>query len=494
MMAKTKAGPITIFVRISIICVTAVILAAIWIWTSFLPPSPLGVPAPGLLLTDVTIINPGRDRTPNAALTVEGEVITSIGSAPTNAGGQGPYAGHYVLPGLIDMHVHHAAARVKLTEYFALLFLAHGVTSVRDAGDTDGTALEPARGGIETLQFPGPRIFASGPFVDIDAVRWANTRLLSDPEDARRAVTELKSQGFDFVKAYDHLTTELLAVLKEAADEEGLGVFGHVPIDLSYEQALLPDAQHFYGIPGPELLESGSMKDRIASWKGVDEARLQVIVDTATAHGLANTPTLVSKAQLLKLGNYEATLSEPEAAILPRFFSEIIWSPVEGIPFYRELDAQDYADLADQVEKMKTLAKMLHEAGAQLYAGSDTLQPFVAPGDALQRELKLLVEAGISAEDVWQIATADSGKALGQEKLGVIEAGAPADLLIFSEDPTADIDALDSLQAVVARGRLYTKTELDDALKTLQDHYAGPVYDRITQSAARKLIKTTIKE
>jgi cytosine/adenosine deaminase-related metal-dependent hydrolase len=69
--------------------------------------------------------------------------------------------------------------------------------------------------------------------------------------------------------------------------------------------------------------------------------------------------------------------------------------------------------------------------------------------------MMLLHASGLSLEEVWLAATRSAGEALGIPQLGVIEAGAPADLLIFREDPTRDLRALGTLEAVVVRGRLY---------------------------------------
>jgi predicted amidohydrolase len=77
------------------------------------------------------------------------------------------------------------------------------------------------------------------------------------------------------------------------------------------------------------------------------------------------------------------------------------------------------------------------------------------PGASLQRELALFAEAGIGIEQVWKLATRDAGQRLGIKGLGCVEAGAPADILVFRRDPTRNLDHRASLEAVVAAGRLY---------------------------------------
>ena len=123
------------------------------------------VPSQGVILTDVNIVNPGRERLDRQTLVVEGDQISRISQGELQGsvgiGNQG-YAGAYVLPGLIDMHVH---IPPPTRELVSLLFLAHGVTTIRETSDADGTTWR-ARERIQNGKAPGPRIFASGPVLD----------------------------------------------------------------------------------------------------------------------------------------------------------------------------------------------------------------------------------------------------------------------------------------------------------------------------------------
>ena len=113
--------------------------------------------------------------------------------------------GGYLVPGLADMHAHLPPRNpLKLTSYFLLLNLAHGVTSIRDAGDLDGTSLIGQREAT-VENYPGPRVFPCGPFVSAGVRKWANPVLLTGPGDAERAAAQLKADGFHCIKAYDGL-------------------------------------------------------------------------------------------------------------------------------------------------------------------------------------------------------------------------------------------------------------------------------------------------
>jgi hypothetical protein len=89
---------------------------------------------------------------------------------------------------------------------------------------------------------------------------------------------------------------------------------------------------------------------------------------------------------------------------------------------------------------------------------------------------------------VWQAATAGNGASLPAKGLGIVQAGAPADFLIFKSDPTQSIDALDTLEAVIANGRLYTRADLDSALSRYRKRFDNPAYKFATMSLARLLV------
>jgi imidazolonepropionase-like amidohydrolase len=107
----------------------------------------------------------------------------------------------------------------------------------------------------------------------------------------------------------------------------------------------------------------------------------------------------------------------------------------------------------------------LAEAGVPILAGTDTPNPFVVPGASLQQELELLTRAGLDIEGAWAAATWRAGEALRVQGLGTLAEGAPADLLVFRQDPTRDLAALASLETVVADGRVYSKAALDAAVQ-----------------------------
>jgi imidazolonepropionase-like amidohydrolase len=449
------------------------------------PPAPLAVPARGAVLENVTVINPLRGRAEGQTIRIEGERIASIGASPAGGDAGAPY----VIPGLIDMHVHFPPdTGLGQTELFAFLFVAHGVTTVRDAGDVDGTATAPAREGARGGAFPSPRIFACGPLVDGAEPIWKNSLPVTNAEQAAAAVAKIAEQGFDCVKVYDGLTAESLAAVQRAAAEKGLPVIGHVPRRVPFEAADLDDVQHLTGVATPAGGDLRPFPKNMVAWSQVDDARMDFIVETSRKLGIAHTPTLVVLERLRAMQDYASLREAPDGKLLPRLYRDVVWSPREGLPILRRLEPADFPVLQDAGARGLRLMRRLHAAGVPVFTGSDTQNPFVVPGASLWRELDLFVQAGLTPEQALAAATSAPGGFLRVPGLGRLEPGAPADLLVLRRDPTRDVGALDSLEAVVADGRLYTRAQLDQQLARHREHSEGAVFDAVSVVLARRVL------
>lgn len=474
------------WLRILLILAAVLGGAALYAWRALTPPAPLALPPRGAVLEGVTVVNPGAGRAQHRTVKIEGATIAAIDATPANPAA--PYVGYTVLPGLVDMHVHFPPPTgLGQTELFAFLFLAHGVTTVRDAGDVDGTATAPARDGVREGRFPGPRVFACGPFVDGPNPLWPNSRVVTNAAEARAAVAKIAADGYDCVKAYDRLSADALAGLKEEAAKHGLPVIGHVPWAVAYLDARYDDVQHLTGIgaiPG----DTRPFPARLDVTKTDEE--IDELVRRTALLGIAHTPTLVTMERIRSTRDYAAARATAGALLVPRLYRDAVWSP-SGSRLLGSLTAADY-DLLDRAsERSRRLVGKLHRAGAELHTGSDVLNPFVVPGESLWRELALFVESGLTPEEAWAAGTRTSGGFLGRRKLpslGTISPGAPADLLVFREDPTRDLAALETLVAVVADGRLYTRQMLDDQLAVYRAYADGWLFDRISVAVTQRLL------
>src|SRR5262249_20944060 len=182
--------------------------------------------------------------------------------------------------------------------------------------------------------------------------------------------------------------------------------------------------------------------------------------ETTLKYGIANAPTIVTKQRMLGYRDFDAARRAGDMKLVAPFYLDVIWHPERGR--FNNRIAADYIEreVVPAIAAKQQLAKLLFDAGAKLYLGTDVAQPFVLPGLSLQEEMRLFAQAGIGAEQVWKLATRDAGERLGISGLGRIEPGAPADILLFRRDPTSTLDNLASLEAVIAAGKLYRMTDL----------------------------------
>lgn len=444
-------------------------------------------------LSGVTVINPMHDR--RAGATIEVANGTIAGLSDTSAELSSGFAGCFALPGLVDMHVHLPPDNaLKLTQGAALLYLAHGVTTLREAGDLDGTAVAAARRLSSEGIHPMPRIVSCGPFVGAGKATFKNTILLEDASEAAadRAALAVKAAGASFMKFYDGLTEPMIRSLEQACTRHGLKIMGHVPGGMAYETARIAEVQHYFGVPEPRTLERDGLVNRSCDWQAVDDRRMDQIVEATLRHGIANTPTIVTNQKMLCYLDFEAACRQPGARDVPPFYLDVVWHPQRGRLNNRLPHDYLRRQVVPAIAKKQLLTRKLFDAGAQLYLGTDVAQPFVIPGRSLLEEMQLFAGAGIGIEQVWKLATRDAGDRLGVAGLGRIEPGAPADILLFRRDPTAAVGNLSSLEAVIAAGRLYRIADLDRALQSNASYFASPVIRPLARRGAERAIERAL--
>ena len=378
-------------------------------------------------------------------------------------------AGLYAAPGLVDMHVHFPPRILPgHVDLFGLLFLTHGVTSVRDMG-TIGTNVASLAAEIEAGDQIGPRVFSCGtPLTGSPPSAPFAASVLVD-SDVNSVVDQNAIKGADCIKIFRGFPENLLRVAKAAADKHGLPLVGHLPIRSSWDETRISDIQH---ICDPRCF---SLRD----------PALDALIQTAGRTSIRHTPTLVAFDGPQRTFENHAL---PGVDLIPRIWREILWAPetLRLLGFRALDDSRSHKTMHDRV--MST-ARRLVDGGATIQAGSDTPHPFVVPGASLHHEMRLLSQAGMSFSEVWDAATKVPGEFLPLERLGTLKPGAPADILLFREDPRKNLNALDSLEIVIASGRVYHVSELRQRLQKQTEYIEGPLYEFGIEPAARATLR-----
>lgn len=415
-------------------------------------PAPSPTAAPPLAFLHVTTIDAtGAPSKPDQTVVVQNGQIAAIGrtgSLKIPAGARViDAAGKYLIPGLWDMHTHLGERETALP----LLYLAAGVTGVRDMGSSLDLALK-MREQVERAQRTGPRIVTAGVILDNAPLDWPFRRKVSNAEEARQAVADLQRRGVDFLKVHNSLPRDAYFAIAEEARRRGLAFAGHVPLAVTLTEAI----------------QAGQ-----ASIEHLNEFRLLAACPPAATAGercrdlfaqlrekkVWQTPTLVA---LRNLGSF----ADPELANDPRL--KYVPAPLRSFwdKFFAEVKLSPQQIAAFQVYYREALGFVgsMHRAGVPILAGTDVGVPYILPGFSIHDELHLLVQAGLSPLAALQTATRNPAQFLGRANLGTIEPGKIADLVLLDADPLADIRNTRKIAAVVARGRLYDRKALDQML------------------------------
>jgi len=128
-------------------------------------------------------------------------------------------------------------------------------------------------------------------------------------------------------------------------------------------------------------------------------------------------------------------------------------------PRYIAYQKREYA------ETLKGI-KLAQQLGVQLLAGTDVVAPWTYPGFSLHDELGLLVETGLTPLEALRTATINPAEFFGMKDMGTIAPGMKANLVLLDADPLKNIANTKKISSVIMRGRLYTRIQLDDLLKT----------------------------
>ncbi|MBL4863564.1 MAG: amidohydrolase family protein [Rhodobiaceae bacterium] len=425
-----------------------------------------------ITISGVTVINPGVERLVDQTIVVQGGLITAI--RPRGADDPAPLCEDcFALPGLIDAHVHTPPrAVIGNQRLFALLYLAHGVTSVRDVGQSEPGIAEFARG-LNEGEIVGPHMYRCGPVLEGTPPAWPVATIVETAEEARAIATQLVDEGVDCLKIYNEVKLDAYEAIAAVGQERGVPVIGHVPHAVGLQGVSNFESQHLTGVPYVALPRPPMGWDvRDVDILAMSEDDIEEVLQIAEARNISFTPALANFALRLTDSDRERFPPTPAAAHLPDFWSDS-WQLVAGHPTGDEAIATKLAS----VERMYDIVGRIHGAGLDVLAGTDTLMPWVVPGESLLLELDELEKAMGDREAVLVTATTVNGRHIAPGEVGVIAVGARADILLLAGDPVVSLSALPDWKVLVADGRLYPRETIDEWLDVYDAHFHGIIYD-----------------
>lgn len=405
-------------------------------------------PNPGILIRNGTILGVGPLAPPHAAATV-------VTLDPAD----------FIMPGLFDLHAHYAVdlfgdGRVDEYTVNPVLFLANGVTSTFPAGEVDPEEARRGRERIAAGAVPGPRIYSSGPYWGTARPGWRHDAMT--PDSIRREVAWWALNGARGFKAKG-IRPDQLEALIDVAHAHGLTVTGH--LDSGFRGTVNPRDAILMGIDRIEhFLGGAALPDTRSAYASLEALDLD---DPATAAAIRDQARLFVRhgaffdATLTAYGYY----ADREPAVFAPWVDEMGFLT----PYARRVvEATLPRRALDQFERIyyvkRQTLRAFHEAGAtaQLTLGTDhpTWGEYLN-GFSAHRELHAMVLAGIPNADALRAATINGARALGVDaRLGTIEPGKYADMVVMRGDPLSDITDTRSLRLVIRAGRLYDPAEL----------------------------------
>jgi reactive intermediate/imine deaminase len=400
-----------------------------------------------IALQNVTVID-GLGSEPRAKQTIliEGERIKAVFPAGKKRLGKNTVlvdlTGKYVLPGLIDSHVHLAtdpengddvgSAVVNLGHY-----LRGGVTAVRDMGGDARVLAYLARqtlidaidgpdifystiiGGPEF--FSDPRTLASAKGFEPGAAPWM--RAVSEETDLPRVLAQARGAGSTGIKIYRFLPAELVASLAREAEQQGLVSWAHLDVNPATPQAIAEAAvtsvSHAAYFLGRNREEQKRWKEgRAYNSSQVEDSEVALLLKT-----LADNKVILDATLVIFDRKASATTD----------------------PYYASADRAGV-----------DLTRRAYQAGVKIAAGTDQAISPVNTLPPVHDELVLLVErAGLSPVDAIKAATSHGAELLGKSgEFGAISEGLKANLLVLNSDPSRNIRNTRDINHVIKNGRM----------------------------------------
>jgi hypothetical protein len=376
--------------------------------------------------------------------------------------------GKYLMPSLIDMHVH-----LGDNEDDLLLFLVNGVTTIRNMWGYENFKLRnwlfgtrvfnhlALRDKIDSGLVLGPSIVTAGPMIEGEKPFFPGfmVKSIKSVKDAEEVVRSQAEKGYDLIKFYSTLSEEVFDALVRTAVNKNICIAGHVPDRVGIRNVVrskVTSVEHLLGFFNPYNPECATGEDEIP-----EIARL------SAENNVYHCPTLIASERICNIGALEQYQNEPEMEYLPGRVKK-------GMKFL--LNASDglfkKKKLKPNHEYLPFLFKVIRELKKQnagILLGTDKGTPFVVAGFSVHRELRLLNDAGLTPYEALRTGTVNAAKCLRKEsEIGTIEVGKRADVLLVEQNPFDNLETISRHSGVMVRGKWMSRDECDTILSNLK--------------------------
>jgi imidazolonepropionase-like amidohydrolase len=425
----------------------------------------------------------------NRNILIENNKIISIGKKNKNhdnipASNQIDATNKYVIPGLWDNHIHIEGENL-VEDNLALfpVYLAYGITTVRDCASDLGEQVLSWRDQINNGSLLGPTIFTAGRKLEGINSIWKGDLEIANEAELHSMLDKLDNYKVDFIKITENtLDTPLFTKSVLAAHNRGYLVSGHIPSNVSIATLIdngLSSIEHAsyvlrLGSDENEMISKLNSKEITKGQaeqlynKNFNQEKAISNYTKLAKKGMTVTPTLIGGKQLAYLDENNHQNDAYLQYLSKRFTDNYQWRigrMTSDTPEQKQQRKDKYKLIAKQVPLMQ-------KAGVTLLAGSDSaaLNTFVYPAAALIEELELFQNEGMAPKDILKTATINGAKFLKKsDTMGSLNEGKIADLVILNENPLMDIKAVNQIYSVFTKGQYLDRETLNSMLKTAKN-------------------------
>ncbi len=447
-----------------------------------LAPLATSVSAQTVAFTNVNVIPMDRERVlANQTVVIKNGVIAEIGNAKNVKLAKDAVridgTGKYLVPGLVDMHTHLLSDSDEFPDSIGpqelRVMVANGVTTVRFMiGTPELLSLRSRSAGSE---IDAPTIFVASPH--LTGREQGNNFVVTTPEEAREAVRKSKAAGYDFIKITTFIKAEVYEAAVDEAAKQNIRVVGHADsrfVGVERAWKAKQQIEHLDGYIELLLRDDAPMKGSVSdlyiynpeNWKSfdyIDESKIpEVARKTVASNPYVNPTHHFMKNSFGRLRTEDEIRKQPDFRFYPAKVQQ------QWLDFYKKnrfINTVPLEKRARWIKLREQLIKAIYDAGGKLMTGSDTPEFLWLYGFGMHHELKALKDAGLSNYAVLEAGTKNPSLFLGTiDKVGTIEKGKRADLMLLNANPLADISATENRAGVMLKGKWHTQQELNQWL------------------------------
>ena len=374
--------------------------------------------------------------------------------------------GRFLIPGLAEMHGHVPGPDdPQYLEDVLFLYLSNGVTTVRNmSGHPIHLEL---RERLNRGEVTGPLFFTASPWLGGDRV--------TDTETVDRVVREFQEDGFDLLKI-GSMEREVYDQMAETAHETGIPFAGHIPESVGLTRALEVEQEsidHYDRYVEFMAEEHPDYAQRDPGFFGsgvvdlVDESRLSEAIEMTIDAGTWNVPTLSIVEHLAIPDDPEEMAAWDEMKYLPQ---DLVQGWVDSKRNFLDRYNTDRETAMRLVELRRQITHELHESGAPIVLGSDAPQFFNVPGFSIHREMRMMVDSGLTPYEVLVTGTRNAGIYYEDDAtFGTIEEGSLANLILLEANPLEDIGNVRERAGVMIRGEWWPEERIQERLSQIAE-------------------------